>query len=649
MVCVVTSEVHAPRSLQLFSQATGDIALDSCVDFWDGSTLRVLSSSDRKKVLDFYQRTSLTAYCTAFAYRPLSRGLNHALTSVYMELPPDSHHLYLRSRSPTPLIWPHPNLSQSIDSLFSGDVFEEEVSDIEGCFETQCNQIFLGMVTMQYQAQIEMVQLIEQLEGACIRFVHFSKENELRSRVFSEKMGLESGWNCHVSLLSNGSLEGTKTMSVSAPSAINTETVRPRIEVNSKDCTDSNSQHDGWQSLSCLTDSTEQSAHINFDMSNRAKLPRGIEQIRPHLENVDNVPLLVSLFTDCTPATTRQMIAIMQDYGEVVCVIGSSANADNCGVFLKADASVSMEPLYPQVCQKVPVYTCPPDTTSPVQLSQRLNSLPCSVEITRLQPVSLFHLIMHARHYMQCIWNCIQFWVCCSLTLSALQVVAAIVMLPPLFSTGQVLWLSCGVVPALAVSLIFAPTNLQVMQRPASKNQFTINSEMAIFALWCYGCKLLPILLVVPLVYGATLASHCRGILASSGTPANTTTVVDCSVVYPKLGDHGGSAAWQPWGGWQHYYRPLFNAQLCIVSASFVHREYLTWLRSPFKNRLWLLVCTSLLIIQSVYTILVVFLGGTEGDYTLPTPWIGIGVACASLPAIYIANEFFKWQEIKYV
>jgi hypothetical protein len=35
-----------------------------------------------------------------------------------------------------------------------------------------------------------MVQLIDLLEKACIRFVHFSKENELRSRVFSEKMGL---------------------------------------------------------------------------------------------------------------------------------------------------------------------------------------------------------------------------------------------------------------------------------------------------------------------------------------------------------------------------------------------------------------------------------------------------------------------------
>ena len=57
-----------------------------------------------------------------------------------------------------------------------------------------------GMVQLQFQARVDIVQFIDLLEKACIRFVHFSKENELRSRVFSEKMGLESGWNCHISL-----------------------------------------------------------------------------------------------------------------------------------------------------------------------------------------------------------------------------------------------------------------------------------------------------------------------------------------------------------------------------------------------------------------------------------------------------------------
>lgn len=83
---------------------------------------------------------------------------------------------------------------------------------------------------------------------------------------------------------------------------------------------------------------TDHSAPIAFDMSNRAKLPKGIDNIRPHLENVDNVPLLVSLFTDCTPDTAKEMIKVMQEYEEVVCVIGSMANESNLPIFLQADA-----------------------------------------------------------------------------------------------------------------------------------------------------------------------------------------------------------------------------------------------------------------------------------------------------------------------
>ena len=53
--------------------------------------------------------------------------------------------------------------------------------------------------------------------------------------------------------------------------------------------------------------------------------------------------------TDCTPDNTKEMIVIMQDYGEVVCVLGSAANHHNMKVFMQADASLAIEPLYPQV------------------------------------------------------------------------------------------------------------------------------------------------------------------------------------------------------------------------------------------------------------------------------------------------------------
>jgi hypothetical protein len=47
------------------------------------------------------------------------------------------------------------------------------------------------------------------------------------------------------------------------------------------------------------------------------------------------------------------MVKIMQENGEVVVVLGSSANYHNIQTFLTADASLSVEPLYPQVFNSV--------------------------------------------------------------------------------------------------------------------------------------------------------------------------------------------------------------------------------------------------------------------------------------------------------
>lgn len=211
------------NSLQMLTQGTADIILDCCEDFWDGHDLRPLGAQEKKRAQDFYQRNALTSYCTAFAYRPLRHGVSGALSeTAYMELPPESVYktnaqrehdrggifctfdaAHCNSEPKT-----HGQLKHSLSSdslLFSENNKEEDVCDVDGCFDMQCHQIFIGMVTMQYQAQTDIVSMIERLERACIRFVHFSKENELRSRVFSEKMGLESGWNCHISLLSDES------------------------------------------------------------------------------------------------------------------------------------------------------------------------------------------------------------------------------------------------------------------------------------------------------------------------------------------------------------------------------------------------------------------------------------------------------------
>lgn len=55
----------------------------------------------------------------------------------------------------------------------------------------------------------------------------------------------------------------------------------------------------------------------------KAQLPKGIENIKHHLDNnIDNVPLHVSLFTDSSKQAIVQMIEIMKQYGEIVGTFG---------------------------------------------------------------------------------------------------------------------------------------------------------------------------------------------------------------------------------------------------------------------------------------------------------------------------------------
>ena len=41
----------------------------------------------RRRIADFYHRTSMSSYCTAFAYRPVTQNLSNELEEVYIELP----------------------------------------------------------------------------------------------------------------------------------------------------------------------------------------------------------------------------------------------------------------------------------------------------------------------------------------------------------------------------------------------------------------------------------------------------------------------------------------------------------------------------------------------------------------------------------
>ena len=173
---------------------------------------------------------------------------------------------------------------------------------------------------------------------------------------------------------------------------------------------------------------------------------------------------MVSLFTDCTSDTTREMVQIMQDYGEVVCVMGSSSNYQNIKIFLQSNASLAIEPRYPQLCQEVPVFIPPKGgEPSPVAVSQLLNSVASSLSFRMEDEISIFHLILESRHFNLSVVNAMQFWSCALIFVSVGAISSNFLMLPPLFTPGQTLYLCLVFIPLLSMSLLGLKAHPNIM------------------------------------------------------------------------------------------------------------------------------------------------------------------------------------------
>jgi hypothetical protein len=128
------------------------------------------------------------------------------------------------------------------------------------------NQVFLGVLGSLVVPRKEIQKLLSVLNDAGVRFVYFSPRNMRRQKELASQMGIDVAWNCAISL-------------------------RP-LESGEDDPHRMVSNYADWD--------------IN------AKLPHGVEDVRKHLEEVDNVPLLVSLYTDVTKETTRDMVRVFR-------------------------------------------------------------------------------------------------------------------------------------------------------------------------------------------------------------------------------------------------------------------------------------------------------------------------------------------------
>ncbi|XP_038597863.1 transmembrane protein 94 isoform X1 [Tachyglossus aculeatus] len=637
---------------QMLSHGTADVVLEACTDFWDGTDIYPLSGSDRKKVLDFYQRTCLSGYCSAFAYKPMHCALSTQLNGKCVELTQVPGHSAIFTSCELPGTTPIKHSSRR--SSCSSDEGIGETLEPEDCVQALSGQIFMGLVSSQYQARLDIVRLIDALVNACIRFVYFSLEDELKSKVFAEKMGLETGWNCHISLTPNGALPGSD-VPPSSPSQAGS--LHDDLNQVSRDDAEGLllAEEEGHSDLVSFQP-TDSDIPSFLEDCNRAKLPRGIHQVRPHLQNIDNVPLLVPLFTDCTPATMCEMIKIMQEFGEVTCCLGSSASLHNSCLFLQSDISIALDPLYPSRCSwetfgyaTSTSMAQASDGLSPLQLSGQLNSLACSMALSQEESCSIIRLIEQARHATYGIRKCFLFLLQCQLALVVIQFLSCLVQLPAVLSTTDILWLSCFCYPLLSISLLGKPPHSSIMSVATGKNLLSIPKKTQHYFLLCFLLKFSLTIGSVLICFGFTLQNFCD--VAHSRGASNCT-----SILLPS--NASGAPDWVrgfPNGLLlaQKLTAALIVLHTVFISITHVHRTQPLWRKSPFSNVWWTLTLPVVLLGQVAQTAVDLQLWthrGQDGGATFglgdvpPLTWL---LGSLSLLLVVVANEIVKLHEIR--
>ncbi|VDL63366.1 unnamed protein product [Nippostrongylus brasiliensis] len=405
------------RSLyyHLSCQGTASLVLEACSHVWDGEQLVPINERIVKLATDFYQRHSVTGfvYCLALSYRPIGAVLDESIKNRYFEVP------LLRDRpSSGALAKTHSLESSQGDPLFHRTPLKTADEVIQRWFtgHTLC-----GMIVTQYEVTPQAVQLIDHLESLCVRFVFFSRENELRSRVFAEKLGLEAGWNCHVSLAeipSDGDGRSLKDFFLSKSRFPLLSKIRFRKSV---------------------------SVQVAVP-PNKARLPTGIGAVRPHLEQVDNVPLLVGLITDCTPQANQQMLEIMQRLSAGQCL-----------------RVASLSSILSRVAISVNEGGCRSTDGSSQRFSNVFRSGTSEVrsnfgmERLCLQLLALPKLIVACRHRCASLKGSLTFHFFASSMLSIALLITTISFLPLLFDFEQVFLTVFIQLPLLTTGSVFTP------------------------------------------------------------------------------------------------------------------------------------------------------------------------------------------------
>ncbi|KEG14792.1 hypothetical protein DQ04_00301020 [Trypanosoma grayi] len=313
------------------------------------------------------------------------------------------------------------------------------------------SHVFLGLVGLRDSVRPNVQSSMSVLEKAGIRCMYFCADNERCTKSFGSRLGLETDWNCCISLK-----EGA----------------------------------------------------VKLDRhSIRAQLPVGIQSIRKHILHVDPIPLQVNMFSHAHSASTRAMLSILQDNHEVVVSIGSVFNHGNVRSFIQSDLSIGVLPTRRgSVVEKEEArlrrlgrVVEPSNFGAAHSLNRDLplyrnvaEMIACSCTLSASPTASILPivttLIRQARLRLSGISNCVEFTLHANFFVTLVNVVAVMAGAPLLISPTAAIFELNVIIPILALSCTYtAYADMDPMNTISSRHNYFV--RLAIFRhsalVWC--------------------------------------------------------------------------------------------------------------------------------------------------------------------
>lgn len=290
---------------------------------------------------------------------------------------------------------------------------DDEEDDEKDYFKTlQKGQIFLGMIGLRKQPKEEIQKWISDLsEDSGIRFIYASPHNQQKTKAFGKALGLDTEWNSCISL--------------------------------------------------------QESSEYLDESTLKAKLPNGIPRIKEHLQSIDNVPLLVPLFSDVLSESGRDMIQILQNYGEIVFVVGNSTNFRNTPIYSQGNISMMSNPNSLEQDNQLTISK----TVESFEKSGTILDMATNFHLKDGNIFNvIFHLIREGRRNITNLRQSLEFFLICNMILFGVQFLGVLTLLPPILNGIQCFFMILIIIPMISLSLLSNPEGEDVMNLISNKN-----------------------------------------------------------------------------------------------------------------------------------------------------------------------------------